>query len=69
LTKAKSVDLMDQVVTTCSDINLPIQTVQFFRDLMGLDRVKEVKEVEAPANNKNLRGGSKFILIILRKVN
>jgi hypothetical protein len=61
--------MIDHVVTTCIDINLHIHAVPFFRDMMGLDRVKEVKELEAPLSNKNSKVSSNFLLFIFREVN
>jgi hypothetical protein len=59
--------MIDHVVTTCIDINLHIHEVPFFRDMMSLDRVKEVKELEAPLSSKNSKNSSNFLYLFLEK--
>jgi len=60
--------MIDHVVTTCIDINLHIHAVPFFRDMMGVDKIKEVKELEAPLSKKNSKVSSNFNLFIYREI-
>ena len=58
MNKAKSLDMIDLIITSAADINLQVHTIPIFRDYLGLDKVKEV-DVTIQSQSKKSGNASK----------
>ena len=47
--------MIDQVVASCTEINLPIQTIPAFREIMPMERIREYDSLQSSKKSGAVR--------------